>query len=119
MLAGLEPIDGLTITGTVRYHDGQPFSRIVIDNDLPQGPTALMATWRGAVRYTFALTSDVKVRWASHFGTLQYAVSAEIYNLFQQSLELMEDPRTGGKTFRNALEMTPGRTGFVTLELGL
>ena len=118
MLAGVEPIPGLTISGTVRYRDGQPFSRIVVNDDLPQGATPIMATWRGAARYTFAMTTNLKVRWASHIGALQYAVTGEIYNLFQQSLELIEDPRTGA-TFRRALEMTPGRTGFVTLELGI
>ena len=37
---------------------------------------------------------------------------------FAQSIELLEDPRSG-RVFRRALEMTPGRTGFVTLELSL
>ncbi len=116
-LAGLTPIDGLTLSTAIRYRDGQPFSRIVVA-ELAQGPTPIMATWRGAARHTFHMTADVKIRWASRIKMFDYAISGEVYNLFQQSLELLEDPRTG-RVFRRAIEMTPGRTGFVTLELGL
>ncbi|MBC7793039.1 MAG: hypothetical protein H7Z43_04985 [Clostridia bacterium] len=117
-LSGWEPIKGLTGSLAVRYRDGQPFVRTVVAEDLQQGATPLMAVWRGAARHTFHLTSDVKVRWHSQVGPVTYAVSAEVYNLFQQSLELVEDSRTG-RVFRRALEMMPGRTGFVTLELWL
>lgn len=116
-IAGWTPIDGLTLSTAIRYRDGQPFSRIVVA-ELAQGPTPIMATWRGAARHTFHMTSDVKVRWESRFWKFDYAVSGEVYNLFQQSLELTEDHRTG-RSFRRAVEMTAGRTGFVTLELAI
>lgn len=117
-LAGVEPIKGLTISGAIRYRDGQPFVRTVVAEDFQQGATPIMAVWRGAARHTFHMTTDLKVRWTSRLGPVDYAVSGEIYNLFQQSLELVEDNRTG-RVFRRALEMMPGRTGFVTLELAI
>ena len=117
-LAGWEPIKGLTGSIAIRYRDGEPFVRTVVAEDLQQGATPIMAVWRGAARHTFHMTSDVKIRWTSNLGVVGYALSAEVYNLFQQSLELVEDSRTG-RVFRRALEMMPGRTGFVTLELWL
>jgi hypothetical protein len=118
LLAGIEPLEGLSASVAIRYRDGQPFTRFLVVEDLPQGPTPVMTVWRGAVRHTFHMTLDARLRYRFPLGNLQAAVAVDGSNLLGSSVELLEDPRTG-EEFRRSLEMIPGRTVGVSLEISV
>lgn len=114
LLGALVPWPGFSIGTAARYRDGQPFGRFVVA-DLPQGPTVVMAHWRGHSRHTFALTWDVRLRYERPLGPVLWTLQADVTNLLGSGTELVEDPRSGS-TWRQALEMVPGRTVFLSLQ---
>lgn len=116
ILAGILPLEGLSLATAARYRDGEPFARIVIDPDLPQGPTALMAIRRGRARATFHMNWDVRVRYQTPKSwPVAATLICDVYNLFGSATELIEDARTG-PGYRKALEAIPNRTLFLGLE---
>ena len=118
ILAGVRPLPGLSWGLAARYRDGQPFTRIVVDESLPQGPTALMAVARGKPRHTALMVWDMRLRYeTSVLRPLGLTVIGDVYNLLNSATEIAEDPRTG-PTFRRALEAIPGRAVWVGLALG-
>ena len=112
--------DALTWYFNGRYRDGEPFTRILIVDDLAQGPTAVMAVERGnpVPRFTFHMTLDSALDWyvGKAFGRLWF-VNARITNLLNSGTELLEDSRTE-PTFRRSLEMVPTRTGWIGIRVG-
>jgi hypothetical protein len=118
ILAGVRPLPGLSWGLAARYRDGQPFTRIVVDEQLAQGPTALMAVPRGKARHTALMVWDMRLRYeTAAMRPLGLTVIGDVYNLLNAATEIAEDPRTG-PTFRRALEAIPGRAVWVGLALG-
>ena len=102
-----------------RYRDGQPFTRIWVEESLPQGPVAIMAVGRGdpVPRFTFHMTFDTAMDW--RVGTLwgeSWFLNARLTNLLNSGTELLEELRTGDN-FRESLEMVPTRALWLTLRI--
>jgi hypothetical protein len=116
LLAGWTPIEALWLSTALRYRDGQPFTRVVVADSLSQGPTALMAVRRGKPRHTFHMEMDVRAAYQLGLGDLQARLVIDVLNALGSGTELLEDPRTG-PTYRDPIEMVPGRSVFATLEL--
>ena len=86
---------------------------------LPQGPTPVMTIWRGRVRHTFHMSTDMRFQYRRHIQWLDNAeiqLAIDLFNFFGSSTELLEDPRDGDD-YRTPLEMVPGRTVFATIAL--
>lgn len=117
ILAGVRPLAGLSLGLAARYRDGQPFTRVVVDPSLPQGPTAVMAVARGKVRHTALMLWDMRLRYETErLRPLGITFNCDVYNLLNSATEIAEDPRTG-PTFRRALEAIPGRALWVGVAL--
>lgn len=114
ILAGIEPLQRLHAAVALKYRDGQPFTRIVVADGLPQGPTGIMATWRGAPRFTFQMTVDLRLSYRFDLEPVDLLTRLDVYNFFGSGTEVTEDVRTGS-SFRAPLEMMPGRAAFLTL----
>lgn len=115
-LAGFLPLENLSIAVAARYRDGQPFARLLVPVGLPQGPEVLMAQPRGRVRHTFAMTWDLRVRYALPIPPYHVAVGLDVYNVWGSATEILEDPRST-PSFRNPLEVLPDRAVLVTLDM--
>ncbi len=94
---------------TVRYQDGQPFSRVVVATNLAQGPEAIPAYRTGRTRFTFTSTIDVRVEKGLKVAGHDAAVRLDIFNLANQALEVEENPVTGA-LFRQTTAVQPPRT---------
>ncbi len=102
----------------LRYRDGQPFTRMGVVENLPQGSTAVMLYRRGRLRHTFHMSLDTHLaytwdlsRWVSNSAV---QAGLDVFNILHSGVEVLENP-VGGADYRQALEMIPGRTLFVTL----
>jgi hypothetical protein len=110
-----------------RYQDGQPFGRLVVVPDLPQGPEAIPATPRGqhfgrasttdpegrpltaeGHRFTYTLTVDARVEKGVRLGARRLALVAEVFNLLGLRSEVEEDP-VWGSSFRKPTAVQPPR----------
>lgn len=110
-----------------RYQDGQPFGRLVVVPDLPQGPEAIPATPRGQSfgrastsdpegrlltadghRFSYTLTVDARVEKGVRLGTARLALVACVFNLLGQRNEVEEDP-VWGPSFRVPTALQPAR----------
>jgi len=90
-----------------RYQDGQHFARLVIMQDLNQGPEAVRAFRNGRTRFTFSMTVDARLQ--KTFDTApRLAVIVDAYNMFNQALEVEEFPVTGA-TSRLTTAVQPPR----------
>lgn len=117
LLTGVTPLEGLTTALNIRYRDGQPLTRVVVDPNLTQGPTPIMGVAVGKPRATFHMTVDARIRYMRPIGQFYGAFLVDVFNILNSGTELTEDQRTG-KMFRDPLEMIPGRTLLASLELG-
>ena len=92
-------------------------TRILVAENLPQGPTPIMAVRRGAPvpRFTFHMTLDSRIRYTFVTGGLDFAATFDVYNLLGSGTEILEDIRTG-ETFRQSVEMVPDRAFLLGLE---
>jgi hypothetical protein len=115
-----------------RYQDGQPFARVVVVEDLAQGPEAISATPRGQItgegvldeegryvvpsghRFKYTLTVDARIEKGLTFGPGRLALVAEAFNLLGLRNEVEEDP-VSGPPFRTPTAVQPPRV----LRLGL
>ncbi len=117
LLAGWNPLPEALLSMVLRYRDGQPFTRIFVAEALPQGPTALMAVRRSKPRHTFHMEVVLRAAYRVRLDQYEAALGLDLINALGSGTEILEDPRTG-PTFRDPLEMVPGRAVFVTLALG-
>ncbi len=99
-----------------RYRDGEPFSRIVVNDTLPQGATPVMANWRAGARYTFHMSADLRLAYRLPLGVSTIWLFADIYNLLDSRAEITEYARAGGN-WRQALEVLPARTFMLKLKV--
>ncbi len=79
----------------IKYYDGQPFSRKIIVEGMNQGPFYIQAHSRGAVRYEFNLTLDLRISKAFRFGASKLALFLDGFNIFNSGLATEENQWTG------------------------
>ena len=120
LAAGINPWSTLTAAVAIRYVDGEPMSRMLVIEDLPQGPTTLMGVARGdpVPRYTFHMTVDLKAQYTHTIGPTDVTFSAELYNLLGSGTEILENVASGNN-YRRSVEMMPGRAMLVGIEAQL
>src|SRR5687767_8500961 len=91
-----------------RYSDGQPFARMVIAEDLAQGPEAVAAVRRGDHRFTYILTLDARLARDFTLGRARATASVEAFSLFRQRKEV-EEYVVSGPDFRRVTATQPPR----------
>lgn len=99
----------VTLGAIARYHDGQPFARIVVVPNLNQGTDFVRAFDNGGSRFTFTATLDVRLQ--KTFAVQRYRVAGFIdgYNLTNRGDEVEERDVTGA-AFRTPTAFQPPRT---------
>ena len=98
---------------TVRYQDGQPFTRMVVVPDLAAGPEMVQAYPMGRTRFTYTGTIDVRIEKGFSAWGGRAAVRLDAFNLTNLANEVEEDVVTG-PTFRQSTAVQPP----LTLRLG-
>jgi hypothetical protein len=106
MAGGYHAPGDVRIGISARYHDGQPFSRMVIADGLYQGRDLVMAIPRGAQRFTYTYTLDAKVEKDVVFGKRRVGLVLEAFNLTNATLEVEEYVVTGS-AFRTISAVQP------------
>ncbi|HWX25156.1 MAG TPA: hypothetical protein VN083_08955, partial [Vicinamibacteria bacterium] len=107
---------GVLLGLLARYQDGQPFSRLVIAPDLPQGPEAIMAFPRGLSRFHDVLTVDIRIEKGLRLGGRRVSLVLAAFNALGTAGEIEEDVVTL-PTFRRITAVQPPRV--VTLGLAV
>ncbi|HQJ42680.1 MAG TPA: carboxypeptidase-like regulatory domain-containing protein [Candidatus Aminicenantes bacterium] len=79
----------------VKYYDGQPFTRMIIVEDLNQGPVMIQAHGRGVARYEFNLTADFRLEKIIPFPFGSIRLMFDVFNLFNMHQATSENPWTG------------------------
>lgn len=128
LMTGLEPFENFRSSVSLRYRDGQPFTRIFVlpaadgvDPTMvadPNVPVPQMAVWRGGPRHTFHMSLDGRLRYDLPLSFGEVSFIADGFNILGSATELNEDPRDGG-SFRRALEAVPGRAFLLSVELSI
>jgi hypothetical protein len=80
---------------TARYQDGQHFARLVIMDDLNQGPEAVRAFRNGRTRFSFTSTLDLRLQKGFTVGGHRIVGIVETYNTLNEYFEYEEDTVTG------------------------
>ncbi len=83
-------VRGFTFGAIGRYDDGQPFARLVIQNDLPQGPDFVQAIPRGRARLHYTLSVDARLAKRFNAGGASVEVSASVFNALGSQFEAEE-----------------------------
>jgi hypothetical protein len=83
-------VRGFTFGAVGRYDDGQPFARLVIQNDLPQGPDFVQAIPRGRARLHYTLSVDARVARRFKLGEGEVELSASVFNALGSAFEAEE-----------------------------
>jgi hypothetical protein len=99
----------VTLGAIARYHDGQPFSRLVIVPNLNQGPDIVQAFGNGGSRFTFTATLDVRLQKTFTVDRTRISGFVDGYNLTSRHDEVEEYPVTGA-AFRTPTAFQPPRT---------
>jgi hypothetical protein len=100
-----------------RYQDGQPFSRLIIADNLNQGAEIIQTYPRGGQRFTYTLTLDAKVDKEVRLGRARLGVALEAFNLLNTGNEVEEDVVTG-PAFRTITAVQPPRAIRVRVRVG-
>jgi hypothetical protein len=112
--AGYRAPGDVRVATSVRYQDGQPFTRFVVAPDLAGGPEIVHAYSVGRTRFTYTATVDVRLEKGISLGRGRVAVRVDAFNLTNHANEVEEDVLSG-PTFRLSTAVQPPRT----LRLGL
>ncbi len=99
---------GVRLGAAARYQDGQPFARLVLVSDLPQGPTLVRAVPDGRHRFSYTLTVDARAEKTIALGRARVGAALEAFNLLQTRHEVEEDVLTG-PAFRTPTAVQPPR----------
>jgi hypothetical protein len=99
----------VTLGAIARYHDGQPFARLVLVPGLTQGPDVVRAYANGGSRFTFTATLDVRLQKALTIGGRHLAVLLDGYNVLNLGYETEERTITG-PAFRTPTAFQPPRS---------
>ncbi|MBI3262268.1 MAG: TonB-dependent receptor, partial [Acidobacteria bacterium] len=100
---------GIGLGFIARYQDGQPFARLVVVDDLAQGPDVVRAVPNGRHRFQYLATLDARL--ARTFTVLNGAltISLDAFNLLNDANEVEEDVVSGPR-FRAVTAVQPPRT---------
>jgi hypothetical protein len=98
---------GFTVGAIARYHDGQPFSRIVVVPGLSQGTEAVQAYPNGDSRFTFTGTLDLRVQKRFTVGAAHLDAIFDAYDLFTRSNEVEESVISDPILFRTPTAIEP------------
>jgi hypothetical protein len=90
----LAPFD-INLGCIIKYYDGQPFSRKIIVEDMNQGPFYIQAHSRGAVRYEFNLTLDLRIEKSFRIGSSKLRLLLDGFNILNSGLATEENQWTG------------------------
>ncbi len=90
----LAPFD-INLGCVIKYYDGQPFSRKIIVEDMNQGPFYIQAHSRGAVRYEFNLTLDLRIEKVFRIGFSKLRLLLDGFNILNSRLATEENQWTG------------------------
>lgn len=104
------------IAGTVRYQDGQPFSRLVVAPDLAGGPEVFEAYEMGLTRFTYTGTVDLRFEKGFEIADRRAVFGVDIFNFTNFANEVEEDVVTG-PTFRRSTALQPPLTFRVGIRL--
>jgi hypothetical protein len=85
----------LRIGYAARYQDGQHFARLVIVDDLNQGPEAIRAFRNGATRFTYTATLDARVQKTFSMPAARFSILFDAYNVLNTATEVEEFSITG------------------------
>jgi hypothetical protein len=96
----------ITVGGIARYQDGQPFSRVVVRQDLNQGAEAVPAYANGLTRYTFIGSLDLRVQKSLRLGPARLDAILDAYNLFTRNNSVEEYIATDAG-FRTSIAIEP------------
>ena len=83
-------VSGFTFGAIARYDDGQPFARVVIRNDLPQGPDFVQAIPRGRARLHYTLSVDARLARKFEVSGTNIELSASVFNALGSQFEAEE-----------------------------
>jgi hypothetical protein len=83
-------ISGFTFGALGRYDDGQPFARLVIRNDLPQGPDFVQAIARGRARLHYTLSVDARLSKRFKLANAEVEIGASVFNALGSAFEAEE-----------------------------
>jgi hypothetical protein len=86
---------GINLGCLIKYYDGQPFSRKIIVDGFNQGPFYNQAHTRGAVRYEFNLTLDLRIEKAFFIGSSKLRLILDGFNILNSGLATEENQWTG------------------------
>jgi hypothetical protein len=86
---------GINLGCIAKYYDGQPFSRKIIIDHLNQGPFYIQAHSRGAVRYEFSLTLDLRIEKSFRIGASKLRLLLDGFNILNSGLATEENQWTG------------------------
>ena len=112
--AGYRAPGDVRVATSVRYQDGQPFTRFVVAPDFAGGPEIVHAYAMGRTRFTYTATVDLRLEKGFSFGRHRAAVRLDAFNLTNHANEVEEDV-VSGPAFRLSSAVQPPRT----LRLGL
>ncbi len=91
----LAPYD-IRLGMVIKYYDGQPFARKIIIDGFNQGPFTIQANPRGASRYEYNNTMDVRVEKILRLGnTSRLRVILDGFNIMNRNLTTEENVWTG------------------------
>ena len=105
-----------TVGGIARYQDGQPFSRLVVFQNLNQGDEIVQAYPNGGSRFTFTGTFDLRVQKTFTVGARRVEAILDAYNLFTRANEVEEFVFTG-PAFRTPTAIQPPHSIHVGLRV--
>ncbi len=107
-VAGLWRPRDWSLGAVANYQDGQPFARVVIVPDLPQGADGIPAIRRSEHRFTYTLTVDARIEKSFRVGKGRLALAVEAFNLLDMKNEVEEDV-ADGPSFRDVTAIQPPR----------
>lgn len=87
---GAKDVKGFALGGVGRYDDGQPFARVVLVRDLPQGLDAVPAIPRGRARFHYALSVDLRAARTFRFGARDVEFALSAFNALGRAFEAEE-----------------------------
>lgn len=104
----------MTFGFTVRYQDGQPFSRVVVAQGLSTGPEMVHAYWMGRTRFTYTLTLNTRLEKGFTIAGRRAAIRVDVFNATQHRNEVEEDVLTTPQFRRSSAVQPPltMRVGF-------
>ncbi len=103
---------------SARYQDGQPFSRVVIAENLASGAQMIHAYRIGRTRFTYTLTLDIRLEKGFTIAGRRSALQLDVFNATRHRNEVEEDVLTT-PNFRRSTAVQPPLTFRVGFRIGL